>query len=97
VAGLAGSFSWGGNLNFTTGGTKRLAVDRWADKSSQAMLDFYAVWKPEKQTLCRLSLANLLHPDQVNQRRVLAEGLDHRLEERLQTGVNVRLMWERSL
>ncbi|MCV2368666.1 TonB-dependent receptor plug domain-containing protein [Roseateles oligotrophus] len=95
--GIEGSLSWGGNLNITTGGAKRLAVDRWADKSTQTVLDLYAVWKPEKQTLWRLSLANLLHPDQVNQRRVLAEGLDHRLEERLQTCVNMRLMWERSL
>lgn len=95
--GLAGSLSWGGNLNITTGGLKRLDVDRWADKASNAVLDFYAVWQQDKQSLWRLSLANLLHPDQINSRRVLAEGLDHRLEERLQTGVNLRLLWERKL
>ncbi|MCV2360010.1 TonB-dependent receptor [Paucibacter sp. TC2R-5] len=97
LAGIAGALSWGGNLNITTGGLKRLAVDRWADKSSNAALDFYAAWKPEKQSQWRLSLSNLLHPDQTTQRRVLAEGLDHRLEERLQTGANLRLLWERSL
>ena len=96
-AGLPGSLSWGGNLNFSSGAPVRLAQDRWADKASNTVLDLYATWKPQKQSLWRLSLNNLLHRDQLNQRRVLAEGLDHRLEERLQTGVNLRLMWERSL
>ncbi|MCV2352326.1 TonB-dependent receptor plug domain-containing protein [Paucibacter sp. Y2R2-4] len=94
---LSGSFSWGGNLSLSRGATQRLAEGRWASLSSTRVLDVYALWKQDKQSAWRLSFSNLLHPDRVSTRRVLAEGLDHRLEERLQSGVNARLLWERSL
>ncbi|MEJ6007371.1 TonB-dependent receptor [Paucibacter sp. AS339] len=94
---MSGSFSWGGNLSLSRGATQRLAEDRWAGLPSTRVLDFYALWKLDKQNAWRLSLGNLLQPDRVSTRRVLVEGLDHRLEDRLQSGVNARLLWERSL
>ncbi len=94
---LGGSLSWGGNLNLSQGASQRQAVDRWAGFSSKAALDFYALWNQDKSSSWRLSLSNVLQQDQISRRRVLAEGLDHQLQERLQTGLNARLLWERSL
>ena len=59
---------------------------------------FTGSWKPATGTQWRLSLSNLLHRDEVNQRRLVDDaGNDDRLTETLRTGTSVRLTFETAL
>ncbi len=94
----AWKLSWGGNFSLQAAGPQHVAAQRWADKSASRVLDLYAAWKPAKGTQWRLSLNNLLHRDEVNQRRLVDDaGNDYRLVETLRTGTGVRLSFETSL
>ncbi|MBT9502643.1 MAG: TonB-dependent receptor [Burkholderiaceae bacterium] len=94
----AGSaFSWGGNFNYQAGGPQRLSLTRFADSSDRRTLDVYLHWKANAQTQWRLALSNLLHPDQVADRRVLEGGREHLLSDTLRTAAGVRLTLERAL
>lgn len=94
----AGSaLSWGGNFNYQAGGPQRLSLSRFADSSDRRTLDLYLHWKADARTQWRLALSNLLHPDQVTERRVLEGGREHRLSDTLRTGAGLRLTLERGL
>lgn len=95
VAGTA--LSWGGNLNLQAGGPQRQSDTRFIDLPAKRQLDLYAVWKPGSGGQWRASLSNLLHAEEITQRRVLVEGSAHTLDDRLRTGVNARLQYEMPL
>lgn len=96
VAGTA--LSWGGSLNLQAGGPQRQSENRFIDLPSKRLLDLYALWKESAGGgQWRASLSNLLHVDELTQRRVLLQGSTHELDDRWRSGVTARLQYERRL
>ena len=89
--------TWGANFSAQAGGPQRLSAVRFAHKSAGRVLDVYATWKSDARTQWRLSLNNLLHPDQIDERRVLDASGDYRLTERWRSGPTVRLVLDKTL
>lgn len=63
VAGLP--LTLGGNLSFQDGGPVRLSDRQSAYTAPKRVLDMYGVWKFDAKTQLRISLANMLHQDNV--------------------------------
>jgi outer membrane receptor for ferrienterochelin and colicins len=91
------TLTWGASFNLQTAGDQRVSATRFEHRNSARVLDAYVSWKPERQTQWRLSASNLLHPDQIDQRRVLAAGNEYLLTDRWRSGVNLRLALEVAL
>jgi outer membrane receptor protein involved in Fe transport len=64
----AGRLTTGANFNFRNGGLVRLAANQTAYLNVQRDLELYALWKLDLASQLRISAANLLGMDMVNER-----------------------------
>ncbi|HTD05027.1 TonB-dependent receptor [Undibacterium sp.] len=55
----------GGNLSFQDGGPVRLSQTQSAYAAPKRVLDMYGLWKFDAKTQLRISLANMLHQDNI--------------------------------
>ncbi|MGK5027329.1 TonB-dependent receptor plug domain-containing protein [Janthinobacterium sp. RB2R34] len=89
--------SMGGNLNVQTAGWARQDAQAGTYTSVRRTLDAYALWQPDGNTRVRLSLANLLHQQQVQ--GLSYADADGRRDSMTATpgSLSLRLMLERNL
>jgi len=89
--------SMGANLNLQTGGLARLDAYSSSYTGVKRSVDAYALWQPEAKTRVRLSLANLLHQQQMlGQSYADADGSSSSVTT-TPGQATIRLMLERSL
>lgn len=94
---LSALASVGGNLNLQTGGWARQGAHAGSYAGVRRTLDAYALWQPDGKTRVRLSLANLLHQQQV-QGLTYADADGSRDSMTAASGsLSLRLMLEQSL
>jgi outer membrane receptor for ferric coprogen and ferric-rhodotorulic acid len=61
----------GGNASYQSGGLVRISAEQTTYSVPKRVLDLYALWKFDPKTNLRISVANLLHQDNVSSNTVV--------------------------